>query len=162
MTRTKLLEDLQVFTREAIKDMMLPVKLQEGDDAPQQRAADVYLMRLPDSAQAKKRAPYIIHQLITGKDSKQAGEKSKAVATIRSIFCVFCADGQEGGLLLLELMERLRVALLRNALLGEHFTLDLTQGVECLIYPDDTEPYYLGEMSTVWSLPRIEREVPIP
>jgi len=27
------------------------------------------------------------------------------------------------------------------------------------VYPDSTQPYYLGEMITNWSIPTIEREV---
>ena len=45
-------------------DMILPVAMQQGDTEQAYRAPEVYLMRLPDSRSAKKKAPYIIHRVI--------------------------------------------------------------------------------------------------
>ena len=79
---------------------------------------------------------------------------------MRSIFCVFCSDEQEGTLYLINAMERLRIALLKNPLIGNNqFECDLKEGLEDLVYPDDTYPYYMGEMITTWKLPPIKREV---
>ena len=61
--------------------------------------------------------------------------------------------------MLLNLMERLRIALLRKGVIGDQFQLDRSAGLECIIYPDDTAPYFAGEMSTVWRMPAVEREV---
>ena len=61
--------------------------------------------------------------------------------------------------MLLGLMERLRIKLLKQVVIGERYQLDLTQGAEVLIYPDDTAPYFAGEMITTWKIPSIEREV---
>ena len=61
--------------------------------------------------------------------------------------------------MLLNLMERIRVALLRQVVIGEQFTLDLEAGLEVLGYPDDTAPYFVGEMISTWILPPVEREV---
>ena len=80
-------------------------------------------------------------------------------AKVRSICCVYNDDEQEGGLMLLNLMERIRVALLRQVVIGEQFTLDLEAGLEVLVYPDDTAPYFVGEMISTWILPPVEREV---
>ena len=68
-------------------------------------------------------------------------------------------DEQEGGLMLLNLMERLRIRLLREVVIGRRFQLDLESGLETFIYPDDTAPYYAGEMTTTWRVPGVEREV---
>ena len=35
---------------------------------------------------------------------------------------------------------------------------DLETGLETVIYPDDTAPYYLGEMASRWKLPGMIRE----
>lgn len=51
------------------------------------------------------------------------------------------------------------MALLRQVVIGEQFTLDLEAGLEVLVYPDDTAPYFVGEMISTWILPPVEREV---
>ena len=116
-------------------------------------------MRLPDSKAATKKAPYIIHQVITGSDSQQEGERERGIAAVRTIFCVYSEDEQAGGMLLLNLMERLRIALLRQVVIGDQFQLDLRNNFDRLIYPDDTAPYYAGEMMSNWIMPSVEREV---
>lgn len=138
----------------------MPVAMQKGDtEQPAPRAAEVYRTRLPDSTSAKKKAPYILHQIITGKDVQPSGEKEQSSATVRTIFCVYSSDEQEGGLMLLNLMERLRIALLEQVVIGKQFQLDLEAGLESLVYPEDTAPYFAGEMVSTWSLPAIERKV---
>ena len=62
--------------------------------------------------------------------------------------------------MLLNLMERLRIAILKKVVIGEQFEIDLEAGLECLVYPDDTAPYFLGEMVSTWKMPTIKREVP--
>jgi len=160
MTKNALLDALAAVTEEVTCDLIMPVRMQEGDSEQQYRAAEVYKMRLPDSKAAKKKAPYILHQIITTKDEQPQGESVAATATVRSIFCVYNDDEQEGGLMLLNLMERLRISLLRRVVIDRRFQLDLQAGLESLIYPDDTAPYYAGEMSSMWKLPAVEREVP--
>ena len=79
-------------------------------------------------------------------------------AVVRSIFCVYCNDEQEGALHLLNLMERLRIRLLQDVVIGGQFELDLEAGIEVLIYPENTAPYFAGEMSTTWKMPSVERK----
>lgn len=159
MTRTGLLQALKAFTEHSVKDLLLPVRRQRDDqEAPTPRAAQVYMTRLPEMKASEKKAPYIIHSIITGQDSQSPGEHIKCTAVVRSVFCVYDEDEEEGGLALLNLAERLRIALLRKVLI-EDYTLDLSQGVELLVYPDDTAPYYMAEMATVWILPPVKREV---
>ena len=159
MNRVIFLEKLKLFTLDATRDLLLPVRVQSAEETPSERPAEVHLMRLPDSEAAKKKAPYIIHQIITGKDAQKPGEKATCTTEIRSIFCVYCPDEEEGGMLLLNLMERLRIALLRQAVLDQRYQLDLEAGLEIILYPDDSAPYYAGEMASRWRLPGIEREV---
>lgn len=160
MTAIELLFQLKLFTEDAVSELLLPVRMQKDDDEPPPpRPADVYLMRLPDSKAATKKAPYIIHQVITGSDSQQEGERERGIAAVRTIFCVYSEDEQAGGMLLLNLMERLRIALLRQVVIGDQFQLDLRNNFDRLIYPDDTAPYYAGEMMSNWIMPSVEREV---
>lgn len=162
MNRITLLEQLRDITKKATGDIILPVKEQKGDAKKTSRAADIHLMRLPDSRAAQKKAPYIIHQLITGKDIQPQGENETASAVVRSIFCVYNDNEEEGSLMLVNLMERQRIHLLRQVVIGDQFQLDLVAGLESMIYPDDTAPYYAGEMVSAWILPAIQREVRTP
>ena len=143
MTRIILLERLRDFTKEATADLIMPTRMQKGDTEQGYRPADVYLTRLPDGTSATKKAPYVLHQIITGMDQQPQGQRVTS----------------SGGLMLLNLMERIRVALLRQVVIGEQFTLDLEAGLEVLVYPDDTAPYFVGEMISTWILPPVEREV---
>jgi len=162
MNRVTLLEKLKEFTNESIGDIIMPVQMQKGDAEQKYRAADIHLMRLPYSSQAKKKAPYIIHQLITNKDIQPQGENITGSAVVRSIFCVYNDNEEEGALMLVNLMERLRIHLLKQVVIGDQFQLDLESGLESIIYPEDTAPYYAGEMISTWILPAIRREVRTP
>lgn len=160
MTRTELLEHLKAFTLEVTKDIILPVAQQKEDKTPPlPRAPAVYKMRLPDSNAAKKKAPYIIHQVLNGKDIQEPGTFPTGDTVVRTIFAVYHRDEQEGGLALLELMERMRLALLVQQVIGKQFKLNLQAGLETLAYPDGSAPYFGGEMISVWRMPPIERKV---
>ncbi len=160
MTKVELLEQLKLFTLEATKDLILPVACQKTDkEPPLPRAASIYMTRLPDSKAAMKKAPYILHQIISGQDVQIPGQLDIALATVRSIFCVYHSDEQEGGLALLGLMERLRIALLETGIIGKQFLLSREAGLESLVYPENSAPYYAGEIISTWRLPTIERKV---
>lgn len=159
MNRIALLEALRDYTKETVADLIMPTRQQKGDPEGGQRAADVHLMRLPDSSSATKKVPYIIHQLITGQDIQEPRQHVSSSVSIRSICCVYHPDEEEGALLLLNLMERLRIRLLKDVVIAGQFELDLEAGLETLIYPDDTAPYYAGELLSTWKLPAVEREV---
>lgn len=163
MTKVDLLDALAEFTQAATKDLIMPVRIQKEGEEQTYRAAQVFKTRLPDSKAAQKKAPYILHQVVTSKDQQPSGDEVESFTTVRSIFCVYCDDEQEGGLMLLNLMERVRISLLKEIVIGKQFELDLDPGgagIECLVYPDDTAPYFLGEMATTWKMPKIKREVP--
>lgn len=162
MTKVILLEELKTFTKAVTRDALLPVRpLEEDLVPPEPRPPHVYQMRLPAFRDAYRKAPYILHQAITGKDTQAAGARPEALAVIRTIFCVYHENEEEGALALLNLMETMRVALLERPVLPGPFALDLKAGLETLAYPDDTEPrtapYYLGEMISTWNMPPVGR-----
>lgn len=78
------------FTRDAVKDLLLPVRQQENDaEALAMRAAEVYKMRLPDSGSAKKKAPYIIHQVVTTNDLQPRGRTNPRHSQVaHGVLCV--------------------------------------------------------------------------
>lgn len=158
MTRIILLEELKEATEAAVSELILPVALQKSDSEQQYRAADVHLMRLPDSSAATKKCPYILHQFVIGEDKQEPRERPKSTAVIRSVFAVYYEDEQEGALALMNLMERVRIALLRHPVLGGQFCLDLSEGFQTAVDYEDTAPYFKGEMVTSWTIPAVERE----
>ncbi len=161
MNRVMLLESLCEYMKEKTRDLIMPTRIQSENETQADRAVEVYKMRLPDSKAANKKAPYILNQVITGEDRWLSGSESSSITLIRSIFCVYCDDEQEGSLMLLNLMERVRINLLKDIIVGGQFELDLTDAkLESLVYPDDTAPYYLGEMISTWKMPAVKREVP--
>ena len=170
-TKVGLLYALKAFTELATKDLTLPVKRQSRDERePNPRPAAVHLTRLPDMASWEKKAPFILHQAVTSEDALANANKGtglqirrelKSSAVIRTVFCVYNPNEEEGGMALLTLMEKMRVGLLQYPLLEKLFELDLDEGIDQMVYPETgergTAPYYLGEMVTTWKLPKVKR-----
>ncbi len=164
MTRSKLLHDLKLFCADAVKDIILPTSVQKNDKTCKERAPEIYKMRLTDSQEAKKLAPYIILQFLNSVDKQEHGSRAESLAVIRFIFCVYDKDEQEGAMMLLNVMDAVRIKLLKEVVIGEQFKLDTSEGLESLVYPvspefPDTAPYFGGEMIGNFILPPIEREV---
>lgn len=160
MTRVALVEALKNMCEEAVKDIDLPVSLQKGDEEEQTRVPDVYRMRLPNSSSAKKLAPYVIVQLIDSKQVHIANEpKPKYTAAVRFICCVYCADESLGAIMLLNLMDRIETHILKQTQAGRSFVLDVNEPFEAIVYPDDTAPYFAGELVGTFQLPPIQQEV---
>lgn len=173
MTKVAFLESLKQFTLDATEDLLMPVAMQKGDSQQICRAPDVYLMSLPDFKSAEKKAPYVIHQLLPGTDVQAEGKPLRSTVEVRSIFtvCSPCKTGtdsvfpdkQEGWLMLLNFMERVRISLLKAVVIDNRYMLDLSVGIESLPYPESQEtaitPYCVGEMRSTWVLPAVKREV---
>lgn len=159
MNRVHLLHALKTFSEDAYKDLILPVKMQKGDAEQKYRAPETHLMRLPEKTMNTDKAPYVIHQMITGQDRQSAGQRMEARAVVRSICCVYNDNSEEGSLALMTLIERMRIGLLTDPWLDGQYCLDLDEGLETLIYPDETDPFFLGELVSTWVLPRVQREV---
>lgn len=159
MTRIVLLENLKEFTESEVSELMLPVAVQSAKEKPTMRAAKVHLMRLPNSRTWEKKAPYIIIQVLTGIDQQLEGQREDSAVVVRFVFCLYCENEQEGALNLMNLMERLRIALLKKRVIGGRFRLDLTEGVETMIYGEEKPQYFGGEMVTTWHIPAVQREV---
>ncbi len=158
MSKVILLQELKAFTLDVTRDLIFPVAQQKEDkEPPKPRAAEVFCPRLPDSKSAKKKAPYILHQFINDKTIQPPSQQLNSTAIVRSIFCVYHQDEQEGGLALLTLMDQLYLSLLERPIVGAQFTLDLEAGVESMAYPEDSAPYFAGEMVTVWKMPPVKR-----
>ena len=157
MTKVDLLYALKEFTTSVYAGMVLPCK---PDSTENERSVQVFLTHLPTTSASAKFAPYVIHSIITGEDGQNEGEDERAYAVVRTIFCTYDKDEEQGGLALLTLAERLRIELLRKRVLANRFQLELPKSpMQLLVYPDNTAPFYVAETSSTWRIPAVEREV---
>ena len=171
MTPIELLYELKKFIEANTKDIILSVrpiknkvipepsskKSENADEEPQTRAAEVHLMRLPNKDAETNRIPYILLQLLTGVDEQEAGKDPDSECKVRIVVATYSEDGSAGSMDLLNVITRIRVALLKTGVIGKQFTI--RKPLEYVIYPDETGSYYLGEMITIWGIPTIQREV---
>ena len=159
MTKVTFLDALKDFTEHAVADMKFPAKPQPGDTSPKDRVPTVYLCRVPSGKSITRKAPYILHQVVTSKDIQPKGGPMVSTVTVRSVFVVYDEDEQAGGIALLTLLEHFRTELLKQCVIGRQYRLSLETGIEYGIYTEDTHPFYAGEMVTEWDVPSIQREV---
>ncbi|MCD7918640.1 MAG: hypothetical protein LUG45_00895 [Clostridiales bacterium] len=160
MTLRGLLDALADFTEDALKDIQLPVK-QEGHDEERftTRAVKCYKQRMPEPDDAEQRCPYILLQLLNGSDDRDNTTSiQENEAVIRMVISTYDRDREQGSLAVLTIVERLRFLLLKTGVLAERY--ELLTPLEFQIYPDDTGPYCLAEMNTVWRIPAVERNLP--
>lgn len=168
MTPIVLLDALEEFIKDKTKDIILEVKqpkinTEDDDEVSTEstpithRAADVYQMRLPDKESETSQVPYILLQILTGKDTQELGQTTESECKVRLVFGTYSADGQKGSLDVLNLLTRVRIELLESGIVGDQFILK--KPLEYMVYPDSTAPYYFGEMMTTWEVPPVERKV---
>lgn len=173
MTPVVLLKELKKFIEENTKDIILSVRPIKNKTLPPgaktgkpahkpegevtHRAPEVHVMRLPDKDAETQRIPYILLQFLTSKDEHQPAEQPDSECYIRIIAATYSDDGGEGATDLLNVLTRIRVALLKAGEVGRQFLLK--KPLEFIVYPEETNPYFLGEMLTIWEMPIINREV---
>lgn len=157
MTPLQLLDALKAFIEETTKDILLPVRVDRKSGEAKERPAEVYKMRLPTKDAETKRIPYILLQYIKSTDSQEPGKQPESSCMVRIVAATYSEDGEEGALCVLNLLTRIRIALLRDGIIADRFMLK--PPVEMIVYPDSTPPYYLGEMMTEWQMPIVESEV---
>lgn len=157
MTPLELLDALKAFIEENTKDILLPVRVDRKSGKAKERPAEVYKMRLPTKDAETKRIPYVLLQYIKSTDTQTAGQPPESSCMVRIVAATYSEDGEEGAMCVLNLLTRIRVALLRDGVIADRFMLK--PPVEMIVYPDSTPPYYLGEMMTEWRMPIVESEV---
>lgn len=157
MTPLELLDALKAFIEENTKDILLPVRVDRKSGEAKERPAEVYKMRLPTKDAETKRIPYVLLQYIKSTDSQEPGERPESSCMVRIVAATYSEDGEEGAMCVLNLLTRIRIALLRDGVIADRFMLK--PPVEMIVYPDSTPPYYLGEMMTEWRMPIVESEV---
>lgn len=157
MTPLDLLDVLAEFVKHETKDIILPVHVSRTSGKQKERAAEVYKMRLPNKKAQTERVPYLLLQYIKSTDTQEAGKQPECECMVRIVAATYSEDESEGATCVLNLLNRIRLALLKDGVIGERYMLK--PPLEMIVYPDSTAPYYLGEMMTVWDIPTIESEV---
>ena len=128
----------------------------EPEDEVKQRPPDVYLMNLPEREDLYSNIPYILIQGLNAKDKLDQDTMARqTLAEVRIIIVTWNPDGQDGGLQVWRIIEKLRIVLEEGELLGDNFQLKYP--FDAQVYPDDTGDYYLGEINTNFTLPTIQR-----
>lgn len=153
-----LLDSLKEFIEEDLKDYRLPVRQDGWRDQPLERPVEVSVLQMPDPDEERERIPYILLQPLNGKDERDKSGQMKAVVNVRLVITIYNMDKGEGKLQLVHIVQRLRRDLIHSGVIGGCF--ELQWPLEYLLYPDDTEWYHMAEMSTQWSVPPEERDVP--
>ena len=157
MTPVFLLDELEKFISAVTNDIKLQVRVRGGQSDEKERAANVYKMRLPNKEDQIQKVPYILLQFLTGKDDKKDSEPEDSECTVRIVVATYSENGEVGAYDVLNVILRIRTELEKIGIIGGYFVLQ--KPLEYIVYPDSTEPYYLGEMITNWSIPTIKREV---
>jgi len=158
MTPIELMNALESFIKEQVKDICLAYRSKE-DLEGQCRAPGVYKMKLPDKESETKLVPYVLLQFLTGKDAQATGQTVESECKVRLVIVTYSEDGGIGAYDLLNVITRIRTTLLKAGMIADQFLLKLESPLEYIIYPDDTDPYHMGEMMTTWELPAVEREI---
>jgi hypothetical protein len=166
MTPITLLEQLKAFVERQVKDIILPVRPIQNRTTAEYAAADsgnvtqrppeVHLMRLPSKDAEKNCIPYIVLQILKGGDSQASGDFPASECRVRIVAVTYDEDMSLGMMSVLNIITRLRAALLRAGQVGQFL---LKPGLEWIVYDDDLHPYYCGEIAVTFELPEIEREV---
>ena len=155
-TLEKLMDDLQEFIQETLKDYRLNVKQEGWDGQPQMRDAKVWQMVMPEPDEETERVPYILLQLLNGSDKRNERGQMESRANVRIIIEIYNSDRLEGRLQVLRIVQKLRYEIQRAGVIGKMFKIG---NLEYLFYPDDTQGYHAGEMSTDWIIPPVERDL---
>lgn len=151
MTPQNLINSLKEFVENSIKDIILPVNDQDGEGL-KPRAAKVHALSLPDKDSTLGAVPYVLLQLLKGKD-----EGEDFTCDIRMVICVYNPNEVDGNWQRLSLVTRIKTDLEKTVLIGKKYLLQMP--VEYLLYDSDTAPYFVAEIMTTFSLPPVHREI---
>lgn len=152
MTPLDLLESLKSYCKEITKDMRLIARVPENGTEAGERPPKVFVGNLPDKESEKKAAPYILLKLLTKKTDDE-----ESVCRVRIIGVTYSEDKQENYIQCLNLITKIETKLLEDVVIGGKYSCQ--KPIETIIYDDDLEVYQIGEMMTIWEMPKVERNV---
>ncbi len=159
MTIVAFMDALRTLCRNELKGMVFQAAVQKGDTEAVFREPQVYLMGLPEVENAEKLAPYIIIQPGNARHIQKPGDEPRFFVPVRMVFCNYCKDNERGGIELMNIMERIRIRLLKDVTFGGSFMLDVNEPLEIEPYYEDLGLFHAGELRGTFVLPSITREV---
>lgn len=152
MTPLELLGALERYCKEITKDMRLVARVEENGTQAAERPPKVFIGNLPDKKAERKAAPYILLKLLTGKDDNE-----ESICRVRIICVTFSEDKQENYIQCLNLVTKIKTKLLEDVVIENRFSCQ--KPVEFIIYDGDLEVYQIGEIMTIWEMPKVKRDV---
>ena len=160
MNRIMLLEALKVRQQEDLKDLLMPT-VPKKDRPSELRTVEIFKGKLPDRKSETEKAPYIVNAVLNSNFYRNPGEEPTGLCTIRSTVCIYNPNNEEGSLMVLNVLDRLRISYTRNPIVDGVFEclFDEDHAIQDLVYPDETMPFFMADQVTVWKLPPVEREV---
>ena len=160
MNRIMLLEALKVRQQEDLKDLLMPT-VPKKDKPSELRTVEIFKGKLPDRKSETEKAPYIVNAVLNSNFYRNPGEEPTGLCTVRSTVCIYNPNNEEGVLMVLNVLERLRISYTRNPIVDGVFECLFDEGhaIQDLVYPDETMPFFMADQVTVWKLPPVEREV---
>lgn len=152
MTALDLMESLKAYCEKKTEGMRLVARVPENGTEAAERPPRVFIGNLPDKEAEKKEAPYILLKLLTRKTDDE-----ESVCRVRIICVTFSEDKQENYIQCLNLITKLENSLLEDVVVDKRYSCQ--KPIESIMYDDDLEVYQIGEIMTVWEMPKTERNV---
>ncbi len=157
-TPIDLLNALKEFSVQRTKDLLLRERPDpKHPDEKKYRAPTVFMMDLPKKNDDERCIPYILIQVLTGKDEQNPAEDDYSTCSIRIVTAVYSDDMSEGKLNVLNVITRLRLGLLKRRTIGGAFHLG--KDIEWVVDPAPPVPYFFGEMIMTFEMPPIYPDV---
>lgn len=153
MTAIALLEALR-----ARAEVILSGLWEENKNREWTRPA-VYMLHLPDKELEKPRVPYVLVQFAGARDFLDEHRERACEIKARFVVAAYNPENPATSLGALEILERLRVGLLRFPLVADRFTLDEAAGIEREVYAADEPPYFFGALRAVYRAPAVDKEL---
>lgn len=152
MTAVDLLNSLKAYCEEITKDMRLLARVPENGTESGERPPFVFVGNLPEKESEKKATPYILLKLLTKKTDDE-----ESVCRVRIICVTFSEDKQENYMQCLNLVTRIESRLLEDVVIDKRYSCQ--KPIESMIYDSDMEVYQVGELVTIWEMPRVQRNI---
>lgn len=152
MTPLDLMQSLKGYCEEITKDLALLARVPENGTQAGERPPKVFIGNLPGKEAEKKEAPYILLKLLTTKDDEE-----ESVCRVRIICVTFSEDKQENYIQCLNLITRIKFKLLEDVTVDNRYSCQ--KPIETILYDDDLEVYQIGEIMTIWEMPKTERDI---
>lgn len=152
-----LLDAIQDFLEEKLKNVQLLVKPDEDDDEKASvRGVRIFQQRMPNPEDTRMYVPYILLQMMNGKDKRTESGQEESEAVVRFVVTLYDPDPEEGAKALSNLISTIRYEMERAGVVGGRY--EIQRPMEYQFIVENTLPYHLAEIKSIWKIPSIERD----